>query len=417
MRHTVAAAILTLLWFLPTGGYAQSTPPSPRQAPPKPASKPAPRPAPHKGWSDIAFLSLDGSFQVASTEFSTETLFDENVEEGSSRNTYRVKNRQGWNGAGTVRVWRNLAIGVGVSQFRQTNSADVSALVPHPFFFGQPRTIEGVLDGIRREETAVHVSANWVAPVGRHLVVSVGAGPSFFSVKQGFADLPRWDESYPFDTATFIGADLREASTSKVGFNAGLDVGWYFTRSLGVGFDLRYAHANVTIDAPGGPVDVKVGGLQVGAGLRVLFKGAPRTLEPRRPGATPARSEPGRTTPVPSKPDPQRPAGASVGAGGTDRVTPMAPEALDLVPAQPVSEAPPAWIPGHTPPSAAYRARLELAIGVDGRVLRVRFLESSHRGLDHYVRLAAQNWRYKPATRKGAPVESIRIVDVEIAAR
>ena len=42
-------------------------------------------------------------------------------------------------GRGGVRVWRNLAVGVGFSRFNTGSEAVVAAALPHPFFFDRER--------------------------------------------------------------------------------------------------------------------------------------------------------------------------------------------------------------------------------------------------------------------------------------
>jgi hypothetical protein len=62
------------------------------------------------------------------------------------------------------------------------------------------------------------------------------------------------------------------AKRNKVGFNAGGDVAFIFSRQVGFGFTAQFAGA--TVDLPsafGGTTDVKAGGMQAGGGLRLRF--------------------------------------------------------------------------------------------------------------------------------------------------
>jgi hypothetical protein len=63
------------------------------------------------------------------------------------------------------------------------------------------------------------------------------------------------------------------ADESKVGFNVGADVGYFFTRQVGVGGTVQWA--GTTIEMPGsggtGTFDVKAGGFQAGGGVRFRF--------------------------------------------------------------------------------------------------------------------------------------------------
>ena len=57
-----------------------------------------------------------------------------------------------------------------------------------------------------------------------------------------------------------------------IGYNAGVDMTWRFADHIGVGALLRYAAGKKDFEPTGGtPVEVNVGGLQAGGGLRVAF--------------------------------------------------------------------------------------------------------------------------------------------------
>lgn len=97
-------------------------------------------------------------------------------------------------------------------------------------------------------------------------------GPSFFQVTQGVATDFTYLDSYPYDSASFDAAVTTTAKQSKVGFNAGGDVAFFFSRQVGVGFTAQFAGATVNLPSvSGGTTNVKAGGLQAGGGLRLRF--------------------------------------------------------------------------------------------------------------------------------------------------
>jgi hypothetical protein len=61
-------------------------------------------------------------------------------------------------------------------------------------------------------------------------------------------------------------------SDSQIGFNVGADLTYRFANNFGVGAMVRYARATagLTLD-DGSALDVKVGGFQIGGGLRIRF--------------------------------------------------------------------------------------------------------------------------------------------------
>jgi opacity protein-like surface antigen len=220
--------------------------------------------------SERVFISVNGLYQMTSNEFDDTTTINVNAENGRFDTDYDVGGGLALDVSGAVVVWRNLAVGAGVTLFSTSTPTTIEAQVPHPFFFNQPRSVSGELEGDRRE-LAVHVQAKWIAPLSTRLLVTVFGGPSFFQVEQTIVTDFDYDESYPFDTATFSRAIADTESESKMGFNVGGDVAYFFSNHVGVGGTLQYSGATVEMTVPSGTTDVKAGGLQIGGGLRLRF--------------------------------------------------------------------------------------------------------------------------------------------------
>lgn len=232
--------------------------------PSRPSSPAAPLP---KG-----FFSINGIYQVTTNDFDDGATFRENAEDGRYDTDYTVKGGPAVDVAGGMRLWRNLAVGAGVTRFSRSTPVALSGSIPHPFFFSRPRTISGEIANLKREELAVHVQARGVMPVGRRLQVMVFGGPSFFQVKQGVVTDFTYQDTYPYDTATFASAETTTAKESKLGFNAGGDVAFFFTRRLGVGVSAQFSGTEIDVPSASGQTQtVRIGGLQAGGGLRVRF--------------------------------------------------------------------------------------------------------------------------------------------------
>ena len=218
------------------------------------------------------FIILNGGYQVTSTDFADNIVFTKSVEEGDLDADYGLGAGALFDVGGGVRVWRNLAVGVAVSAFSKTHDTSVTARIPHPFFFDRDRQVSGSLGGLTREETAVHVQASWTVAINEMLEVAVFGGPTFFSIKQDLVTDVLFTQAYPYDAATYTGTTTGRQSKSKVGFNVGADVAYYFSGHVGVGVLARVSRA--TIDLPsqdGGTVAVDTGGFQTGGGLRLRF--------------------------------------------------------------------------------------------------------------------------------------------------
>ena len=219
-----------------------------------------------------AFVSINGGYQVTTTEFEDTFTFTAHQETGSSRVTYPIEAGPTFDGGGGVRLWRGLGVGVAVSRFTVDGTVSATSSIPHPFFLQQNREVSGETDGLRREETGVHVQAQYSFPVGGKVHVTLMGGPSYIEVSQALVIDVNYTEEYPYDTAAFAGVDSTRRKGSEIGFNGGADVRWMFTRNVGVGGLIRVSRATVDLDAGDNrTVPVDAGGVQAGIGLRLAF--------------------------------------------------------------------------------------------------------------------------------------------------
>ena len=169
-------------------------------------------------------------------------------------------------------MWRGLGAAVGARRFSVSTPATLAGTIPHPFFFNQLRSVSGEAAGLKREEQAINVQVRGVFPVGAKFQAMVFGGPSFFQVKQGMVSDFTYTDSYPYDAATFRAATTTDSSVSKMGFNGGADVAFFFARQVGVGATVQFAGTTVSLPAAGGANrEVKVGGMKAGGGLRIRF--------------------------------------------------------------------------------------------------------------------------------------------------
>lgn len=172
---------------------------------------------------------------------------------------------------GGVSLGRQFRVQASFTRAARRADARVSAEVPHPLFFNQLRSIEGVASGLSHTESAIHIDLMWRLPLSG-LDVHLFAGPTIVSVRQELVSGVTYSETYPYDTAAFAGAPADTRSKSAAGVNAGVDVAAYFTRTLGVGAIVRASSVRPALDSPlGGRVRMKAGGLEVGGGLRLRF--------------------------------------------------------------------------------------------------------------------------------------------------
>ena len=218
------------------------------------------------------FVSVGGGYQVNSNDFQDSATWRLNAEDAQRQGRYEVKAAPTFDLAGGATLWRQLGVSVGVSQYSQSTATTLTASLPHPFFFNRARSVDGAVANLSRKELAVHVQARGIFPVSPRVLVMVFGGPSFFRVSQGVVTDITYTEDYPYDTASFDSAVSIGAEESKVGFNVGGDVAFFFARQVGIGFTARYAAASVELTSSAGKtIEVKAGGMQIGAGLQLRF--------------------------------------------------------------------------------------------------------------------------------------------------
>jgi hypothetical protein len=242
---------------------------SPVAAQARPPVRPAPRPV----TTDRFFISVDGAYRAASEDFSEDVTFRENAESGRFSTDYDVKSGPAFDVSGGALIWRNVGVGVGVTSFSRSVPTAFSASVPHPFFFNRARQVSGDVSGLKREETTVHLQARVRLTQSRRLQTMAFGGPSFFSVNQDVVNDFTITETYPYDEAAFNSGVTRTVSESKIGFNVGTDVGYFFTRQVGVGGTVQWAGTTMDIPASSGTgtFQIKIGGFSAGGGLRLRF--------------------------------------------------------------------------------------------------------------------------------------------------
>jgi hypothetical protein len=238
------------------------------------ARPPAPTPPQHPlaPWAERGDYHVYALYQSTSNAFTATTTLTRNVEQGSVTTSYGGSHSLGLDLGARARVARHVAVGGSVTWLSQKTSGDVSATVPHPFFFNALRQVSGVGTDLPREEIAAHGEVSALVPIGRVLQAAVFAGPSYFHLQQGLVLDVAVNETYPYDTATFASATTTDVSKSAFGFNAGVDVSARIAGHVGVGVTARYSRATVKLPASDTEdVAVRGGGLQIGGGIRFGF--------------------------------------------------------------------------------------------------------------------------------------------------
>jgi hypothetical protein len=238
--------------------------------------------------------------QTSTTTVSQEETFDRYFEQGSFTFERVVPKAIVYDFGAAVRLWRGLYAGGAVSIFNTTGPGTLTARVPHPLQFNKPRTTAGDVPDAERREIGQHIMFGWAIPAAGGLDFLAFAGPSIFTTEQLFASsvtLSLDKEVYPFDELAFPPVVTETMRDNVFGYNAGVDMTWRLNRNVGLGLLVRYSNGT-TVFTPSSaqPVEVTVGGLHAGGGIRILFNSFGSTRKPPPP-----------KQPLPKPPPPKQP--------------------------------------------------------------------------------------------------------------
>ena len=218
-------------------------------------------------------INVNGGAQLSSIAFdssATRLVYLENAVIDAS---YKIRRGPAVDAGVSVRVVGDFGVAVVASGFQAKHDTDVSAALPHPFFFRTPRTITGAANGLQRDEFVAHLQGFYIIRPARRVEVVVSAGPSFFRLRQPVVTGIAFTDTYPYDAPSFSSASSERVSGNKVGYNVGVDVGKRFSHHAGIGGGVRFSRAVVQLTMPNGDATVSAGagGTQLAGGLRFEF--------------------------------------------------------------------------------------------------------------------------------------------------
>jgi len=214
------------------------------------------------------FLNVNFGVQATSRTLDEGSTFVLYEETGTVEGTREVGAGPLFDLSGAFRVWNNVLVGVAYSRFSDKGDLVLDARVPDPLHFDRPRAATLTLADAAHTEHAFHVQVLYALPLTEKLDLTFGGGPSFFALSQDVLDELTATEG---STLTVTGTPA-SVSESAVGYNLGADLAYLFTDRVGAGVFARYSEATVDMSAGEGVTrDVKVGGFQLGGGLRFRF--------------------------------------------------------------------------------------------------------------------------------------------------
>lgn len=163
-----------------------------------------------------------------------------------------------------------FGVEVGASIASRDVAAAMTAAVPHPLHFGNPRQASGNA-GYELKETDLYLNLVYSFDM-KILAIDLFAGPCYVMSETTVVTGYTVTDSYPY-TQVNVTYGSQVVKKNVFGFDAGIAVGYYFGDTVGLVVSSRFISAkakfDTATDVPG--VEYKLGGLQAGVGLKIKF--------------------------------------------------------------------------------------------------------------------------------------------------
>jgi len=261
---------MALALALPASVAAQSSPTSRSAAPMSSSSTQASRTASSPATKGFAAVHIGGQAGTSDlVDTFTFTVYDE-VASVSTDQEYGGDFL--FNVEGGYQILDRLSVGLAITRTSGEISAPLTASIPHPRIFDAPRTATLDVADANHSETGFHFFASYLFPVTPMIDVRVFAGPSVYNVSHDLVSAIEFEEAEPFTSVTLTGTTLDERSETVAAFHVGAGATYHLTDRFGIDGFFRYARRTVDVAAvQSGEVEIKVGGAQLGVGVRVGF--------------------------------------------------------------------------------------------------------------------------------------------------
>jgi hypothetical protein len=163
-----------------------------------------------------------------------------------------------------ARIRGNFGAAGIVIQRNGNSDGAVTASIPSPVFFDQPRAVTATITDMRHRERWAGLYGAYMIKLDKKTGILVMGGPMIAAVDHSLPTAATVAEG----TTPTVTVAVTEFSKTVWGYGAAADFSYMMTPNVGFGAQARYigAKANLTSDA-----SVKVGGFQVSAGVRISF--------------------------------------------------------------------------------------------------------------------------------------------------
>lgn len=141
----------------------------------------------------------------------------------------------------------------------------VTASIPDPAFFDRPRAVSATITDMSHKEVWMAVQASYSMQLNEKMAVVLLGGPTVVNVTHQVANSATVAE---VNNSAVVTTGTTELTKMVFGFTLAADGRYMITKNIGLGGFIRYAGANANLNDA---VKLKLGGLSIGAGLRVAI--------------------------------------------------------------------------------------------------------------------------------------------------
>jgi hypothetical protein len=216
-------------------------------------------------WEDRAFVNVSGGGQGGSRDINKQfafSLYEENATVDARRN---IKGGGFFDLTAGYRIRGNWGAGFSFTRRSSNNDGALTGSIPDQILFERPRSVTSSVAGMKYSETLFAPLFVYTYPMTDKIDVMLLTGPSVGRVTHEIVTDIAVSEGSGGPVLT---ASRQTIKKSFVGFQGGVDVRYLFTRQLGAGVFMRYNGASGNLNSE---IESKIGGFQVGGGLRVRF--------------------------------------------------------------------------------------------------------------------------------------------------
>ena len=221
------------------------------------------------------FLSVSGAFEPGTETYSDDGTFPLYDETGRLSVGSEVSSGAVLDFGVGARVTGNFTVGANFHRTSSTDEAAVSGEAPHPIFFSRPRAFSTTVADLKRSEQALHLSVGYRLPINDRFDVHFFAGPSQFRFSQEVVGQAVVTEVGGAFTSVNVAYETARRKRNAWGAHVGADASYALYQSGDTSFRLgayvRYAGASSEFQVVSNTVETKLGGVQIGTGLRVRF--------------------------------------------------------------------------------------------------------------------------------------------------